>query len=218
MNADEVVEKVLPMEGMTWEDFATRKKDRELLKQAILSGVLVPQESKPKRPVSVERLFEFLKGYKELACVDECYLERLAEALLSGVLVPRHNGTDCDVLNCPVCVGNPKPLEEKEKSVEQKIRYRCPSCGGETIVVDACGWLVCSWLNCKDPGLLHRLIESKPKRPVSVERIAEIINSVTCSSYKHGECPRQHDSTHCDDCENLQAKAILAEINEGEGK
>jgi len=72
MNADEVVEKVLPLGIMhSWEPAI--RECREQLKQAILSGVLVPQkdkvcekcgcttegrfskcycESKPKRPVS----------------------------------------------------------------------------------------------------------------------------------------------------------------------
>jgi hypothetical protein len=64
MNADEVVEKVLPKAKLIDRDDASyacclgyyqaREYDREQLKQAILSGVLVPQESKPK--VSVERL------------------------------------------------------------------------------------------------------------------------------------------------------------------
>jgi hypothetical protein len=62
MNADEVVEKVLPYlkHSDPAEDFAVNE-CREALKQAILSGVLVPQESKPKRPVSVERIVGVLQ-------------------------------------------------------------------------------------------------------------------------------------------------------------
>jgi hypothetical protein len=34
-----------------------------------------------------------------------------------------------------------------------KIVDRCPSCGHQTLFIGSGGWLTCSWLSCKAPGL-----------------------------------------------------------------
>lgn len=42
----------------------------------------------------------------------------------------------------------------------KKIRYKCPSCNNETLMIDASGWLVCSWLKCEEPDAFHKRLES----------------------------------------------------------
>lgn len=34
-----------------------------------------------------------------------------------------------------------------------KIANRCPACGHDTLFIGSGGWLTCSWLSCRNPGL-----------------------------------------------------------------
>lgn len=40
-------------------------------------------------------------------------------------------------------------------AVTENVRIvdRCPSCGHQTLFIGSGGWLTCSWLSCKAPGL-----------------------------------------------------------------
>lgn len=35
----------------------------------------------------------------------------------------------------------------------ETIRNRCPACGHDTLFIGSGGWLTCSWLQCRNPGL-----------------------------------------------------------------
>lgn len=45
--------------------------------------------------------------------------------------------------------------EKPQPLVNERILERCPSCGNMTLFVGTGGWLVCSWLKCKDPSAAH---------------------------------------------------------------
>jgi hypothetical protein len=38
-----------------------------------------------------------------------------------------------------------------------KIKDRCPTCGNDTLFISDGGWLTCSWLECKQPGVGRRI-------------------------------------------------------------
>lgn len=38
-----------------------------------------------------------------------------------------------------------------------RIADRCPSCGNQTLFIGAGGWLTCSWIQCKEPGLTRAI-------------------------------------------------------------
>jgi hypothetical protein len=38
-----------------------------------------------------------------------------------------------------------------------KIKDRCPTCGHDTLFIGEGGWLTCSWLECKMPGVGRRI-------------------------------------------------------------
>lgn len=39
-----------------------------------------------------------------------------------------------------------------------RLTYRCPACGNQTLVIDNAGWLVCSWIPCRNPSAVHDII------------------------------------------------------------
>jgi hypothetical protein len=48
-------------------------------------------------------------------------------------------------------------------AVTENVRIvdRCPSCGHQTLFIGSGGWLTCSWLLCKAPGLKHALMDAR---------------------------------------------------------
>jgi hypothetical protein len=157
-------------------------------------------KSIPEHIVEMREALEFVAEYAEVGEI----IERAKDAL-SGVLVPRvcehewrymgeaNNGEKA--FRCSLCKhvkyeSNPKPLEEKEESM---IKF----------------------------GSVEQRKESKPKRPVSVERIVRLVKDLIYCGHEMADTLQSYednkDVLHWLDLEN-DAKRILAEINEGEGK
>lgn len=40
------------------------------------------------------------------------------------------------------------------------IRYKCPSCNCESLMIDNDGYIICSLLNCKEPDSFHKIAAS----------------------------------------------------------
>jgi hypothetical protein len=63
--------------------------------------------------------------------------------------------------------GNPSgdpPQSDNEPNVNdaertERIKTRCPSCGFDTLFIGSGGWLVCSWLECKNPGAINHVAD-----------------------------------------------------------
>jgi hypothetical protein len=53
---------------------------------------------------------------------------------------------------------------------DQEIRDRCPACGHATLFVGQGGWLKCSWLPCREPGV-GRVIASLQAQLVAVGKL-----------------------------------------------
>jgi len=43
----------------------------------------------------------------------------------------------------------------ESRTVEPRIRTRCPSCGNETLFVPEHGLLTCSWIQCREPAAIN---------------------------------------------------------------
>lgn len=50
-----------------------------------------------------------------------------------------------------------------------RITYRCPACGNQTLMVDSIGHFVCSWLKCSNPCAFSDLVDAML---VTVEDVA----------------------------------------------
>lgn len=40
----------------------------------------------------------------------------------------------------------------------EKLKYKCPSCRQETLMIDAVGFIICSLLGCKEPDAFHKTV------------------------------------------------------------
>lgn len=83
-----------------------------------------------------------------------------------------------------------------------RITYRCPACGSQTLIIDSIGHFVCSWLKCTDPCAFSDLIDKavaalgvsgSPQRQVGNE-----------CDYLHKTCVQawpQDPASWCDGCQ-----------------
>lgn len=55
--------------------------------------------------------------------------------------------------------------EMSEKLVNQRIRDRCPACGGPDLFVGTGGYLTCSLIGCPDPTAAHKLLSGRTPPP-----------------------------------------------------
>jgi hypothetical protein len=55
-----------------------------------------------------------------------------------------------------------------------RLNECCPTCGGQTLIVDSLGLLVCSWLECREPGAAHAMLERRDLYRNILESDAEI--------------------------------------------
>lgn len=87
---------------------------------------------------------------------------------------------------------------------QPRIADRCPSCGKQTLFIGAGGWLTCSWLKCKEPGV-GRAIDVLKESPTTVVSIAHTqhaarVAAVTLSPWlrHHEACARLRVIDACD--------------------
>lgn len=50
----------------------------------------------------------------------------------------------------------------EENEIKQKISYKCPSCGNQSLFIDAIGKLTCSVIGCKDPCAFDDMVNTRP--------------------------------------------------------
>lgn len=53
---------------------------------------------------------------------------------------------------------NADELEKVLATKNRKIGYKCPSCENSTVMIDCSGFLVCTFIGCKDPSRIHEII------------------------------------------------------------
>lgn len=63
---------------------------------------------------------------------------------------------------------------------ETKIRDRCPTCGHDTLFIGEGGWLTCSWLPCREPGV-SRAVKGLQER---LERLGALPKAL-CALTQH---------------------------------
>ena len=82
-------------------------------------------------------------------------------------------------------------LEAKGREVERPhIADSCPSCGGAHLFIGAGGWLTCSWLKCKEPGVTRAVRALDADRDAlkgEIERQTELIANLDAAVSRIGE-------------------------------
>ncbi len=56
-------------------------------------------------------------------------------------------------------------------SPPDRITYRCPACGNQTLIIDSIGHFVCSWLKCTDPCAFSDRIDTMLAPPALGEAV-----------------------------------------------
>ena len=74
---------------------------------------------------------------------------------------------------------------QERASTRQRINDRCPACGHMTLFVSDAGYLTCSFLGCKEPGVMRavKMIEAERDAAIADARIlAQNWNGVMTSA------------------------------------
>jgi hypothetical protein len=93
----------------------------------------------------------------------------------------------------PTTLGNPR------------IANRCPSCGHDALFIGSGGWLVCSWLECKNPGAAGDAIQAAVTTadPGEAPRASRV--ETTCDYGQGPSCRAQwptSSASWCEGCRN----------------
>lgn len=66
----------------------------------------------------------------------------------------------------------------------QRIADRCPSCGHATLFIGTGGWITCSWLACKEPGLSRAIQALKANHGAALNAAAERVHEANKSWWR----------------------------------
>lgn len=69
---------------------------------------------------------------------------------------------------------------------QPKINDRCPSCGARSLFIGGGGWLTCSVIGCKEPGVSKAIIDSREREARSAE-LAKQMNTDYLRERKRAE-------------------------------
>ena len=62
---------------------------------------------------------------------------------------------------------------QERASTRQRINDRCPACGHMTLFVSDAGYLTCSFLGCKEPGVMRAVKMIEAERDAAIAKLAE---------------------------------------------
>lgn len=58
---------------------------------------------------------------------------------------------------------------------EGKIKYKCPSCGSQSLFIDSTGGLTCGVIGCENPMAFDDSLNKKPLSESAVEELADFL-------------------------------------------
>lgn len=93
-------------------------------------------------------------GLHKRALSTALHYNRALASAISRLMVYRDHHA------CPTCddkadanIAAQRTLDAEPRRRAWEIADRCPSCGGQSLFIGAGGWLTCSRIGCKEPGV-----------------------------------------------------------------
>ena len=74
-----------------------------------------------------------------------------------------------DQLRAELEQANKRAKAERDELKNKRINDRCPACGHDTLFVSDAGYLTCSFLGCKEPGVMRAVKMIQAERDAALE-------------------------------------------------